>query len=123
MGLGPPPRGVIELVLANLAAKCIAMNPKNFCSSALIPIRAFQHSLDEFFLKFRDGLFEQNTALYHQPHKRFQLIFHLARSEGDAPQVPVRLAHDSLGWKWPAHSVHELRESMMLRTITVVRGP
>jgi hypothetical protein len=77
---------MIELILPDLAAKRIAMNSKNFCRSALIPIRAFQHPLDEFLLKFRDGFFEQNTALYHQPHKRFQLIFHTARSEGDAPQ-------------------------------------
>jgi len=69
MRLGSPPRGVIELVLADLAAKRIAMDPKNFRSSALIPVRPFQHPLDEFFLKLRDGFFEQDTALYHQPHK------------------------------------------------------
>ena len=60
---------MIELVFADLAAKRIAMNSKNFCSPAPIPIRVLQHSLDEFLLKLRDGFFEQNTALYHQPHK------------------------------------------------------
>jgi hypothetical protein len=72
-----PPSYGVQLVLGNLPVESIAMNAKHLGGSALIPARVFQHALDEFLLEFRESLFQQNSAVDHQPYHLFQLLFHV----------------------------------------------
>lgn len=61
--------GTSEIVFADLAAERVAMNSEYLRGAALVPICAFQGSLDELLLEFRDGFLEQNAPLDHKPHE------------------------------------------------------
>jgi hypothetical protein len=66
----------LEFVLANLAAQRIAVDSQRSRAPGLIAVAAFQNTADEFFLKFPDSFFEQDSSLDHHSNQRFQLIFH-----------------------------------------------
>jgi hypothetical protein len=57
---------VVEFVLTDLAAKGVAVNSKDRGGAGLVAIRTFQNALDKTFLKFADGLVEEDAAFYHQ---------------------------------------------------------
>jgi hypothetical protein len=65
-----------EFVLAYFAAKSIAVDSQRFRAAGLIAVTAFQDTPNEFFLKFADCFFEQDSSLDHHSDQRFQLIFH-----------------------------------------------
>ena len=65
-----------KLIEANLAAKRIAVNAEQARGARLIAVGTVQHTLDEFFLEFVDGLVKVNPALDHHPDQRFQLVLH-----------------------------------------------
>src|SRR4029077_11333792 len=56
---------MIELVDPDLAAQRITMDAQQARGAGLISIRAIQHALDEFFLKFVHCFFKQNASLDH----------------------------------------------------------
>jgi len=53
------------------------MNAQEFRCPALIAVGAFQHSLDEPFFEFTDGLIKEDAAFHHLSHKPFQLVSHI----------------------------------------------
>ena len=66
----------IELVLVDLAAECIAMNPENSGGAGLVAVGAVQDALYKTLLEFAYGFVKQNPALDHLIDEPFQLIFH-----------------------------------------------
>lgn len=70
----------VEFIFPDFAAQRVAVHAQHFCGARLIAVQFFQDSPDEFFFEFRNGLFEQNSALHHESDQRFQLIFHFSRS-------------------------------------------
>ena len=92
---------VVQLVLPQLPAQCVAMDPQYMCGARLGAVNAVQYPLYESFLKFPDGLVEQNPALHHPAHKPFHLILHVAtlqRTKAKSPSSPLLAAPAS----WPA---------------------
>ncbi len=53
------------------------MDPQHHRRPRLVTLGAFQHSLDEPFLKFPYSLIEQDSPLHHLYDKPFQLISHV----------------------------------------------
>ena len=82
--------GAIELVDIHLAAERIAVNAKRLSGAGLIPVEALEDALDEFFLEFADGFFEQNSALDHHADQKFQLIFHDCTLQGPGDDLRAR---------------------------------
>jgi hypothetical protein len=70
------PADVVQLVNVYFATEGIAMDTEYFGGAGLIPVDAFEDTLDEFLLEFSHGLFEKDSALDHHPDQRFELIFH-----------------------------------------------
>jgi hypothetical protein len=66
---------VVQLVEIYLAAECVPVNSEQACGSRLIAARPVQNALDEFLLKFVDGLIKLDSTFHHLPDKSFQLIF------------------------------------------------
>jgi len=66
----------LKFVLAHFVAQRIAVDSQHFRAAGLIAVTAFQNTADEFFLKFPNGFFEQDSSLDHHSNQRFQLIFH-----------------------------------------------
>ncbi len=64
------------------------MNPEHLGGPALIPCGPLQRPLDEFLLKVRYGLFQQNSPFDHQPDHRFQLLFHVGTLRGQGCRQP-----------------------------------
>ena len=80
----------VELILDNLPAQRVAVNAQKLRRPRLIALNAIQHSLDEAFFEFADGLIEQNAALHHLAHEAFQLVLHVCtlqrmRSQSQGP--------------------------------------
>jgi hypothetical protein len=75
---------VIQLILADFAAESVSVDSEGFGSAGLISVKAFQHTLDEFFFEFRNRFFEQDAPLNHHSYQRFQLIFHDCTLRSDA---------------------------------------
>ena len=64
--LTPSLTGALQFVLPNLAAESIAVNSEDLRCAALVTVRAFQDTLDEFLFKLGNGLFEQDAPLDHK---------------------------------------------------------
>jgi len=65
---GAPVRPMLQLINTDLTAERIAMNAQQSRGAGLISIRAIQHALDEFLLKFVHCFFKQNASLDHLTH-------------------------------------------------------
>ena len=76
---------MIQMILRDFAAQGIAVNPQDLGCAALISTGVFQNAADEFFLEFREGLFEQDSALDHHSDQRFQFLFHVCMLRSEAP--------------------------------------
>lgn len=74
---------VVELIHADLAAECVAVNSEDFGGAGLVAVEAFEDPPDEFFFEFGYGFFEQDTALDHHAYERFQLLFHARTLRSD----------------------------------------
>ena len=60
-----------QLILPNLAAEGISMDPQNFRRAALIPLRTVQHALDEALFKLADCFLEHDSAIHHLRNQSF----------------------------------------------------
>ncbi len=89
---------VFELVKTDFAAERVAMDPEHTCRARLIALRAVQHSLDEFLLKFGNRLVEEDSAFDHLSDERFQLVFHDCTLHSEARNSQARPRHSS---SWP----------------------
>jgi len=69
---------IVQLVLDHLAAKGVAMDPKNFGGPGLVTVGAVQNTFDEAFFELSDCLVEQDAALHHLRYQAFQLISHVS---------------------------------------------
>ncbi len=69
---------MIQFVFTDLSTQRVAVDAQHDCSAGLVAFGAFQHPLDESFLKFPDGFVKQNAPFDHLNDKPFQLISHVA---------------------------------------------
>ena len=65
---GAPVMAVVQLIDADLTAQRITMDAQQARGARLVSIGAIEHALDELFLKFVHGFFEQNASLDHLTH-------------------------------------------------------
>jgi hypothetical protein len=69
---------VVEFVLVDFPAQCIAVDPEDFCGAGLISVKTFQNASYEFLFEFCERFFEEYASLDHRVDKRFQLLFHFS---------------------------------------------
>jgi hypothetical protein len=77
------------------------MDPQYVRGARLVAVNAVQYPLDESFLKFPDGLVEQNSSLHHPANKPFHLILHDATLQKIKAKSPGSLAMAAPA-PWPA---------------------
>jgi len=68
---------MIEPVFSDLAAQSVSVNAEGLRGAGLISVVALKDALDETFLEFFDGFFEQDAALHHLGYQAVQLVSHV----------------------------------------------
>jgi hypothetical protein len=67
---------MVQLVLVDLAAECIAMNSQETGGARLVAVETVQHAFDKLLFKFVDCFLKMDTAIHHLANQRFQLLLH-----------------------------------------------